>query len=124
MNEVDLIELGTRPEFRARVKVALKHWAYYWRVTKAEELEALEPESYKNQRKAMIRFIFEEEDRATDRVASMVLTDPAIKALECYHKATAAVIKTAIDGLLARDVTWFLPEGYLLALPPVPGVGG
>lgn len=113
MNEVELQELFERTEFKARVKAALRHWAYHWRVTKAAELEALMPESYKKQRKAMIAFIFNEPDRATEMVANMVIGDPDIKALTCYHMVTADKIKISVDTLLSRSVVWFIPANYL-----------
>lgn len=114
MNELDLQELSERVEFKARVKAALKHWAYHWRVTKAAELEALTPDSYRIQRKAMIAFIFAEADRATAAVAEMVIADPSIKALACYHLVTPEKIKAVTDQLLGKAVTWFVPEGYLM----------
>lgn len=113
MNEIELIELEKRPEFRANVKAALLYWGNYWRVESPEEVAALS-EKARVLRKAMIKFIFDDADRATDAVASMVIADATIKAQTCYHAVTYEKVKTVVDSLLGKDVSWFVPEGYVI----------
>lgn len=113
MNEVELGELEQRPEFRANVKAALRHWGNYWRVESPEEVAALS-EKARVLCKAMIKFIFDDPARATDTVASMVIADATIKAQTCYHAVTYEKVKAVVDSLLGKDVSWFVPEGYVI----------
>ena len=110
MNNYELNELLYRTDFQANVKGALLHWAHHWGVIKAAELEALTPESYKNQRIAMIEAIFSDPDAVTERMARMVIQAPEVKTLGCYHAVTEAVVKAAVDKLLGSSVRWFFPN--------------
>nr|DAN31864.1 MAG TPA: hypothetical protein [Caudoviricetes sp.] len=110
MNEIELSELLQRYEFIATIKTLLLSWANYWGVANVEQLNALSPESYRKQRKLMIRFILNQPDMAAERIARLVIANSDIKALKCYHLVTPAIVKSVVDGLLSSSIALICPE--------------